>query len=173
METMDFRIGQTIREKIATAKGLYLRWGEQLKNDPAISTRLAELSQRVEASSALILRAGVVEQCRICEEDEGGSCCGQGIENRYSPELLLINLLFGLKLPEAAKSSESCFFLGDQGCVLKAREILCINYMCFKIKKTVAPEMLLEIQETNGAEMDLIFALHEHIKGFIRQNGPQ
>jgi hypothetical protein len=169
---MDFRTGQTISEKIAAAHRLYLRWGEQLKNDPAISARLAELSQRVEASSALSLRSGVVEQCRICEEEEGGSCCGQGIENRYSPELLLLNLLLDLKLPEAAKSSKSCFFLGEQGCVLKAREILCINYLCFKLKETIRPEMLLEIQEVNGAEMDLVFALHERIKGFILKKGP-
>ncbi|MGC9194991.1 MAG: hypothetical protein ACP5IL_06005 [Syntrophobacteraceae bacterium] len=164
---MDFRTGQTISEKIAAAHRLYLRWGEQLKNDRAIAARLVELSQRVEASSALSLRAGVAAQCRICEEDEGGSCCGEGIENRYSPELLLINLLFGLRLPEAAKSSKSCYFLGEQGCVLKAREILCINYLCFKLKKTIPSEMLLEIQEVNGAEMDLVFALHERIKDFI------
>lgn len=61
--------------------------------------------------------------------------------------------------------------MGEGGCILKAREILCINYMCSKLQKTIAPEMLLQLQETNGSEMELVFALHDRVRGFIRQKG--
>ncbi len=166
---MDFRTGETISEKISVAGRLYLRWGDELKRDPEISARLEELSAGIKASSELSLRSGVSRVCQICEEEEGGSCCGAGIENCYSPELLLINLLFGVTLPESGNFSKSCRFLGEGGCILKAREILCINYLCSKLQKTIPPEMLLQLQEANGAEMDLLFVLHERIKGFIRQ----
>ena len=101
----------------------------------------------------------------------GGSCCGAGIENRYSPELLLINLLLGATLPESGNSARSCYFLGKGGCLLQAREILCTNYLCRKLQETIPKHMLLQLQETNGSEMDLLFALHERIRGFIRQKG--
>ncbi len=167
MRVMDLRDGQTISEKIAIANKLHDRWGEALKSDPEISAGLGELSARVAASSELCLSSGVAKECKVCEEEEGGSCCGAGIENTYSPELLLINLLLGVRLPDFRSSSGSCFFLGEGGCRLSAREILCINYLCKKLQKTIPPEMRLRLQEVNGAEMDFIFLLHERIKRFI------
>ena len=90
-----------INEKITIAKDLHGRWGESLRTDPCISAQLKELSARVEASSSLCLLSGVARACRLCDREEGGSCCGAGIEDRYSPELLLINLLLGVTLPES------------------------------------------------------------------------
>ena len=151
------------------ARRLYTKWSEELKKDTGIAGRLEELSTRIVASSRLSVRSGVSNECRICEQEDGGSCCGAGIENRYNAELLLLNLLLGATLPETGHFSGSCHFLGESGCLLHAREILCINYLCIKLQKTTRPEMLFELQEANGAEMDLIFALYERIKGFIRE----
>lgn len=166
---MRLRNEETIEEKISLARRLYFRWGDALKAEPEISARIEELSASVKASSELSVRAGVSRVCKICEEEEGGSCCGAGIENRYSPELLLINLLLGATLPESSECSRSCYFLGGGGCILEVREILCINYLCSKLQKTIPKEMLLQLQEANGSEMDLLFVLHERIKGFVRQ----
>ncbi|MDR3556335.1 MAG: hypothetical protein P4L55_16395 [Syntrophobacteraceae bacterium] len=166
---MDYRNEEPISEKIAIAKRLHAALGDELKMDPQVSVRLEELSVRVKDSSELCLSSGLGEACRICEQDEGGSCCGEGIENRYSPELLLINLLLGVTLPESRKCSRSCYFLGEVGCTLQVREILCINYLCGKLQKTFPPEILRRLQEVNGAEMDLIFGLHDRVKTFVRQ----
>ncbi len=168
---MSFRNKETISEKISIARRLYGNWGDELKRDPEISARIEELLVLIKASSELSLRSGVSGECKVCEEEDGGSCCGAGIENRYSPELLLINLLLGATLPESAEFPRSCHFLGECGCVLRAREILCINYMCLKLQKTIPREMLFELQEANGVEMDLIFLLHERIGGFVRKKG--
>lgn len=167
---MSFRNEETIGERIAIARNLYSRWGAALQADPAIAAGIAELSGLIKASGELCIRSGVSNECRICEEEDGGSCCGAGIEDRYGPEMLVLNLLLGATLPESAKSCGSCHFLGEGGCLLHAREILCINYLCRKLQKTIAPEMLLALQEANGAEMDLIFALHERIRGFLQKN---
>jgi len=159
---------KTINEKITIAKGLHGRWGEALRADPGISAQLGELSVRVEASSSLCLLSGVAMACGVCDREEGGSCCGAGIEDRYTPELLLINLMLGVTLPESRNSTNSCHFWGESGCVLPAREILCVNYLCLRLQKTIAREKLFQLQEANGLEMEILFILHDRIRNFIR-----
>ena len=158
-----------ISKKIAIATDLYGRWRDALSTDPGIAAQLRELSTRVEASGASCIRSGVAETCRLCEREEGGSCCGAGIEDRYTPELLLINLMLGVSLPESRHSAKSCHFLGECGCLLTARDIICVNYLCGRLKRTIPPEELQALQETNGSEMDLLFLLHNRIRNFIRQ----
>ena len=158
----------TINEKITIAKELHGRWGEALRADPGICAQLRELSGRVEASSSLCLLSGVARACRLCDREEGGSCCGAGIEDRYTSELLLINLMLGVTLPESRNSANSCHFWGERGCVLPARDILCINYLCLRLQQTIAREKLFQLQEANGLEMELLFTLHDRIRNFIR-----
>jgi len=159
---------KTINEKITIAKDLHGRWGEPLRADPGISAQLRELSARVESSNRLCLLSGVARACRVCDRDEGGSCCGAGIEDRYTSELLLINLMLGATLPESRNSANSCHFWGERGCVLSARDILCVNYLCLRLQKTITRENLFQLQEANGLEMELLFTLHDRIRNFIR-----
>ncbi len=158
-----------IDEKITVAKRMFCRWGDALRADSGIYVQLRELAVRVEASAGAGLRAGVAEACSQCDRDEGGSCCGAGIENRYTPELLLINLLLGVTLPESRHLSKSCYFLHERGCTLAARDIICINYLCAWLQKTIDPERLLQLQEVSGAEMELLFLLHNRIRNFVRR----
>jgi len=57
-----------------------------------------------------MLRTGIVDLCRECEEKEGGSCCGAGLENHYSGMLLLINRLLGVALRTKGKNRRAAFF---------------------------------------------------------------
>jgi hypothetical protein len=111
-----------------------------------------------------MIEAGVLTACTHCDEEEGGSCCGAGIENKYTPVLLLINLLLGVTLPDRRISSNSCFFLGPAGCRLKARHVICINYLCTRLQKEIPTWALQSLQAVTGEEMDTIFILHEKIK---------
>jgi hypothetical protein len=158
-----------INEKITLAKNIYGRLGDDLRADSGISAQLRELAARIEISAGASLRSGVARACRQCERDEGGSCCGAGIEDRYTPELLVINLLLGVTLPESRHWTKSCHFLHERGCLLQARDILCVNYLCSILRKAVPAEKLLMLQEANGPEMELLFLLHDRIRNFIRQ----
>jgi hypothetical protein len=158
-----------IDEKITLAGQLLRRWGGALRADSLISARLKELAAKIEASAGASVGSGVALECGRCEKEDGGSCCGAGIEDRYTPELLVINLLLGVTLPEPPNLPESCYFLGEGGCILRARDIICVNYLCLRLQKTISPEKLARLQEANGSELEVLFLLHDRIRNFIRQ----
>jgi hypothetical protein len=107
--------------------------------------------------------AGVVEACRQCEEEEGGSCCGAGIEDRYDAVMLLINSLLGLKLPGRSALPGSCFFLDKEGCALGARHVLCVNYLCAQAAGRSDRSLLAALREKEGEELTAISRLHDRV----------
>lgn len=161
----------TIQAKIRQAKELFETWGHSLEGDPAIGRLSRSLEQKAAASGKVMYEVGVIDMCRHCDEEEGGSCCGAGIEDRYNSGLLLLNLLWGVSLPEVRYASNSCYFLGRSGCTLKVRHILCINYLCLTIQRTLPHNDLIRLQTVTGEEMDTIFLLHEAVKRHIGFGG--
>jgi hypothetical protein len=143
----------SIYEKIEQAHNLFETCGRSLIEDPQIHALLRKLRDCI---------------CKNCEEREGGSCCGSGIENKYDVELLLVNLLLDASLRDQQPSQNSCYFLGAKGCKLTARHVLCVNYMCQKLQKKLAREQLISLQTCAGEELDTLFILHEAIKKHIR-----
>ncbi|MCK8603206.1 hypothetical protein [Desulfoferrobacter suflitae] len=158
---------RSIEEKIRLAHDLSARWGSRLRRDARIGPRLAAVRENVAASRRAMLQVGVAAACRTCEEMEGGSCCGKGIEDKYSPTLLLMNLLLDRVLPTRRYMENSCYFLGPRGCSLAARHVICVNYLCGKIRETIAMEDIIHLQTINGQELDAVFALHEAIKRYL------
>jgi len=160
----------SIREKIKLAQNLYVNWGEALLEDFHIHRLLARLKKNIEDTNKAVLALGIYEVCKHCEEEEG-SCCGAGIENKYDVVILLINIAMGIHLPTQRYQSNSCYFLNKNGCILKARHVLCVNYLCSKIKQTFTLDELIRIQYLAGNELDTLFILHEAIKKFINNDG--
>jgi len=158
----------TIQEKIEQAQDLFESCGDSLRENPSIRTLLNKLQECIENTKDSMLKLGVVAECEHCEEQEGGSCCGTGIENKYDVELLLVNLLLEASLRDQQPSQNSCYFLGEKGCKLTARHVLCVNYMCQKLQKKLAREQLISLQTCAGEELDTLFILHEAIKKKIR-----
>lgn len=155
------------RAKIAETLELFSHWGEALKADSSIRSLLERVDRKVAASGQAMLDFGIVASCRHCEEEEGGSCCGAGIEQKYTPLILLINLLLGETLPEARLQADSCFFLSERGCSLKLRHVLCVNYLCLGIQRMLGVDDLRRLQQITGEEMEAGFIVHEAVKRFI------
>lgn len=158
----------SIYEKIEQAHNLLETCGSSLIEDPQIHALLRKLRDCIENTNQSMVTLGVVAECKNCEEREGGSCCGSGIENKYDAVLLLINLLLGFSLENEEPSGNSCYFLGEKGCKLTARHVLCVNYMCQKLHKKLPREQLISLQICAGEELDTLFILHEAIKKKIR-----
>jgi hypothetical protein len=156
-------------ERIIRAHTLFAAWAPELAAEPTVGMFLRRLRIRIEASKRVMAEVGIVAECRRCEEEEGGSCCGAGIENRYDVELLLINLLLGVPLAERAQHPKSCRFLGKRGCTLIARHVLCVSYLCAKLRDKLSPVQLSLLQDSSGEELETEFILHEAIKRFLNR----
>ena len=164
---MDTPNALPIEEKIETARALFAAWEGRLRKDGRIPALLKRLKQNVHASMQAMHALRVVQTCKRCEELEGGSCCGAGIENRYDGLQLLINLLLGVSLPDRHTYTDSCFFLQADGCCLKARHVLCVNYLCAKLQRTLSQDDMIALQTIVGEELDTGFALYEAIKSHV------
>ncbi len=158
----------SMQENIERAHSLYSSCGRSLKQDPSIRALLHRLQRYIDDSKNTMCALGVVAECKHCEEQEGGSCCGAGIENRYDEVLLLINLLLGGSLQIQGHSGNSCSFLGEHGCTLMARHVLCVNYICDRLQKKLTRDELIGLQNCSGKELDTLFILHDAIKKHIR-----
>jgi hypothetical protein len=162
-------LSSPIEEKIGWARHQYQVFGEALLHHREIAGLLDNLKEAVAASRREMDQTGVVEICRRCDQEEGGSCCGAGIENRYDAWLLLINLLLGASLPEERGRPDACFLSGENGCLLMARHIICINYLCKKVTDQIDPSRIAALREKEGAEVNALFILHERIKTVLNQ----
>jgi len=157
-------LSSPIEDKIAWAEEAFRRYGDRLLNERRVAGLLAGLGRFIEASRAERTNAGIDRLCAQCEQHEGGSCCGAGLENKMDSWLLLINLLLGVELPDRAYDSKSCFFLTPEGCLLKARHVICVNYLCRKIIDQVDPEKIMVLREREGEELETLFLLQESVK---------
>lgn len=160
----DIAISGSITQKISWARKIYGMSGRRLHRDEKTGRLLSALQQAVSRTREAMKEAGLPARCRICEELEGGSCCGKGIENRYDGYLLIINLALGVDLPAERWDEKSCFFLSPTGCCLRARHVICINYLCKDVLDNVDPAALKKLRVLEGEEITLVFYLHERIK---------
>jgi len=152
-----------VKEKIAWAQSCYHELEHNIRRDKQTAGLLVRLERAIAESRREMAAAGVVEICRKCEDIEGGSCCGAGIENRYDSRLLLINLLLGVTLPCERRDPDSCFFLGESGCLLQARHVICVNYLCGKITDKLDPGKLAPLRRKEGEELESLFLLNERV----------
>ena len=121
MNFISISADSSIEEKISWANACYKKYKNTLLNDKNILKLLHEFRNASLESLKEMNETGMVDECRRCEEEEGGACCGKGIENKYSGILLLINLLLGVNLLLKPSDPKSCFFLGKNGCQLSDR----------------------------------------------------
>jgi hypothetical protein len=162
-------LSDPIAAKIAWAEARYREHRDALEADARIASLIERLGPAARSSHEAMVAAGIVELCAACERDEGGSCCGAGLENRYDGVTLLINLLLGAELPRTRRDPQSCHFLGPRGCLLPARDVICVNFVCQKITDRVPPEAIAPMREREGVELETLFALHSRVTAVLRE----
>jgi hypothetical protein len=153
-----------VEAKIARAESVHGEAGPGLRERRDIRRLLQRFEAAAGDSRRVMLESGIVDICRDCDEYEGGSCCGKGMENRYSWTLLLINLLLDRPLPHSRLDPSGCFFLGPSGCVLKARHVICVNYLCSRIIRSIPEQQIFRLRDCEGEELNTLFLLEEKVK---------
>jgi hypothetical protein len=161
----------SIERKITWAEDCFREFGDLLLREEDIARLLKALEKAARNSHREMAASGVAGLCRECDQREGGSCCGAGLEDHYSGPLLLINRLLGADIPEERHDPSSCFFLGEGGCLLPARHVICVNYLCKKITDRIAPRELSPLREKEGIELEYLFLLNEALKKVLRSAG--
>jgi len=164
MDLSEPSLESPVEQKILWARDILDRRERDLLDDEQVSRPISLLRQAIRRSRQAMSEAGISDLCRTCEIEEGGSCCGAGIEKHFRPTLLLLNLLMGAPIPQTRHDPLSCFFLSDKGCGLLARHVLCVNFLCNKITSLVSPEKIAALREMEGIELHLVFVLLERIK---------
>jgi hypothetical protein len=163
-------LADQVLEKILWAEKFNSFSKDELLRNPKISDLLIRLRAAIHGSRREMAGRGIAEICRECDQKEGGSCCGYGLEAYYDETLLLINLLLGVILPGERAESTSCFFLSANGCRLLARHVICINYVCEKITDRFHPQELAPLREKEGVEVELLFRLNEELKQAVGES---
>ena len=163
----EISIQDSIEAKISWAQRSHQEIGKAFFRDEKAVQLLEKLKAAIQATHVSMGAVGIVDECKTCEERGGGSCCGAGLEQRYDGLLLLINLLLDITLPNKRYDPSSCFFLGRRGCLLLARHVICVNYLCNKITEAVAPKKIAALREKEGIELELLFFLSEHLKKML------
>ncbi|MFP5212584.1 MAG: hypothetical protein ACLGPL_04320, partial [Acidobacteriota bacterium] len=60
--------------------------------------------------------------------------------------------------------AESCYFLGPRGCRLRARHMICIDYLCPEVQNSLGADRLIAMQVATGPEIEATFRLYSQIK---------
>ena len=84
--------------------------------------------------------------------------------------IILINILLGVKIPEQRKLENNCLFVGEHGCLLKARFKTCIHHLCPKIKNILSEYDLFRLRATASYEIKVGSQTESIIRDWIREN---
>ncbi len=164
--------GHPIEAKIQNAREIFAQSASELRALPGVERLLYEYRQAVQQSWKAMNVHGVVTECTDCAVNDGGSCCGRGIEDKFDSVLILINLLLGCDLPDERLDPEGCWFLGEKGCLITARHVICINYMCKRLYRALDTDDIHAVQEAMGYEADLVFMLEQRLKVWLLRDSP-
>lgn len=152
-----------VRE-INVAYYLHKNFSYALLQDEKVRSMLIQLDHNIEATQKEMVDTGIVKECADCAVNGEGTCCGKRTGYKYDCVLLLVNLLLGKSLPVHLQDLSLCYFLTHEGCILRARHVICVNYICPRLHKNIQHEMLIRLQKVAGKELDTLFLVEEYIK---------
>ncbi|MGO9379126.1 MAG: hypothetical protein ACLP29_11345 [Dissulfurispiraceae bacterium] len=131
--------------------------------DRDVCSLLGGLDRHIETTQRAMVNAGIVKECADCAINGEGTCCGVSTGYKSGSVLLLINLLLGRSLPFVPADAHSCHFLTKHGCALRARHVICVNFLCQRLRDVFPHNILCTVQEIAGREIDTLFVLEECI----------
>jgi hypothetical protein len=161
---------EAVSRMIQQALRLYDQFGPEMITDPEILALLDSYCSAIDRSGARMRDVGVVETCTDCAIHGPGSCCFPGIEEGYDTILLFINRLMGCTLPDEREVDASCFFVGSEGCKLKARYYFCLHYLCPRLQSLLGTPGAHDLLATIGEELAAGWQLEQTIRRWL---GPQ
>lgn len=152
-----------VRE-VHLAYHLHNIFGHALLQDEKVRALLVQLDQNIEATQKALVAGGIIRECADCAVNGDGTCCGKRTGYKYDSVILLVNLLLGKTIPLQSQDPHACYFLTQEGCILRARHVICVNFLCPRLRRNIQQEMLIQVQDVAGQELDTLFLVEEYIK---------
>lgn len=164
-------LGSDIGREIAVARVLHEQCGAELMADSDVLVLLVKYRDAIEKTSATMRALGIDRECACCATDVPGGCCFPGIAESYDHLLLLINLLYGHSLPDAAELAEGCMFVGERGCKLVARYYYCVQFLCPRLHEMLVPKDVKALLRLVGDEIHAGWELERLLRAWLRNRG--
>ncbi len=146
-----------VTKRIEKAKKLY----KSINPSEELMNLLRDLDKAIERTWSYMREIGVTEICKACAM-ETGSCCKKWVEDEVDEVMILMNLLLGVKIPEKRYKENFCYFLSDRGCTLRVRPVICVTFLCDRIRSVIG-EKEKELQRIAGEELELGFLIRDII----------
>jgi hypothetical protein len=150
------------------AFGLYQAHGEAILAMSGMQRLLDRYNSAIEHTQETVRQAGVAAACSLCA-GKTGSCCFQEVETWYDPMLLLTNLLLAAELPRSRDLPGQCFFLGKEGCRLRARYSFCLNYFCPTLKIRIGSSVMNLTLAAVGQELAAGWELEQALYRWFKE----
>ena len=149
-------------KKLAEAKKLFLKYGEQLRSQETIQHTLQVMDHAAAELDQSMAAMDMGPLCTACAATPKGGCCSayMGHENNDALQLLM-NLLAGVSIESISEESHECCFLGEKGCVLKFKPIFCLNYLCHQIRDKATDSELRLLEKKTGNLLGYQVALEQ------------
>ncbi len=157
--------GASIEERIEIAEVLFECFGKYLRRK--YLNLIERLDRAIDETWRYMRSVGITETCRMCAL-ETGSCCWRWVEDLYDVPTLIVNLLLGVEFPKERYDERLCFFCGEKGCRIRAREGICVTYLCDKIEIS-----RVEFNRVASKELGYLSYLKVRIGRFLDQRVPR
>ena len=164
METVESLYFGDLRHKMENAHRLHREFGARLEANQEVQAHLNQLLHLREEVNEAMRCMGMPELCTECGGRTAGGCCSAMMANETDSMLLLINLSAGFEVSQKRDDDYECCFLGPEGCSLKFKPFLCLNYLCRQIQAESSPEQLARLQDATSEFLGQILVLEELIR---------
>ncbi len=161
-------INKGLTDKITKAYDLKKKFGDSLLQNKDFRDLLIKLDEKIENTRKKMIEIGVVKECADCAVNGEGTCCSERTAYKCDSIILLINLLLGITFPSCVENPHLCFFLTKHGCLLRARPVICVNYICNRLRNNIPHKQLVHLQNIAGEEITVLFMIEEFIKKKIQ-----
>ncbi|MEJ5299432.1 MAG: hypothetical protein WHS38_00400 [Thermodesulforhabdaceae bacterium] len=132
---------------------------------------IREYESAIDDTAKAMKEFGVWDECALCGKSPKGSCCAPEVALWYDVETLTVNVLMGCELPSSPFYLGHCLFLGERGCLLKARHYFCVHFLCPNIERKLGADAKSLILKVVGQELLIGLAviswLYNHVSAKI------
>lgn len=160
-----------VESRLEVGRTLFLKKGEQLRQNSAIMVELALLQQYAATVNGHMAHMDLGSLCTRCSTLPSGGCCSLAMAGETDAIQISMNLLAGVDVRIVRRDGRDCSFLGASGCIFLFKPIFCLNYLCKHIHDSASPASLAELHRLTGRLLGQQYEVEQLILAHIRCGG--